>query len=655
MAEYLFLMTIGPVQEFIATARRTRDLWYGSWMLSELSRAAAEAILTDNRNTLIFPDPSVIKSTDTDAAHEPASVANKIVAKIETDNIEKAARYIKRAVIRRMSILRTEAFKSISDWSSADQKLAKQQVAKLLECYWAAVPLIHEDRYYEQRKLLEEVISARKATRQFTQVQLTEEQGRYPKSSLDGKHESVIRESAYPDRKNDVQQRRKKLKALYASFGAKQAERLSGVDLLKRRGNYKDDQADFPSTSHFAAVPFIEQLVKKHGNDKIRNMFNEYRTSLETLITDQRMVRLEKLNERYRLAFAALDNYDASILYMSRLAEEIDVKDEETRRSAEQALQNFLKHAANEAQPKAYYAILQADGDSMGKVIDNQKSIAAHQMLSGRLAAFAKAARSIVEQYRGALVYAGGDDVLALLPVDSVLQCAHDLHSRFDEFVGIDYRCATCAKPQFVDEACRSPTLSIGVAICHHLEPLNDALILVGNAEKAAKHVPGKNGLAISVDKRSGEPQQIAGGWAGDSNFFTRVQSWLRLMQDNELSAGAPYELRDLTERLGEPRELKDEFQSQHRAIAEEAGRIIERKRGKRGSEEASKLEILSLREWLGLPEKKPTNDIPVSNAPGDGKQSRKQKLTVRQLADELIVARELVRLGARVEGSVGS
>ena len=37
--KYLLTLSIGPVQDFIATARRSRDLWFGSWLLSELSRA----------------------------------------------------------------------------------------------------------------------------------------------------------------------------------------------------------------------------------------------------------------------------------------------------------------------------------------------------------------------------------------------------------------------------------------------------------------------------------------------------------------------------------------------------------------------------------------------------------------------------------------
>ncbi|HTQ79571.1 MAG TPA: type III-B CRISPR-associated protein Cas10/Cmr2, partial [Thermoanaerobaculia bacterium] len=42
MAQIL-LITLGPVQDFIAAARRCRDLWFGSWLLSELSKATAQA------------------------------------------------------------------------------------------------------------------------------------------------------------------------------------------------------------------------------------------------------------------------------------------------------------------------------------------------------------------------------------------------------------------------------------------------------------------------------------------------------------------------------------------------------------------------------------------------------------------------------------
>ena len=54
---FLFIATIGPVQPFIASARRTRDLYVGSTLLSELSKAAANAIFKEEKDmhNLIFP------------------------------------------------------------------------------------------------------------------------------------------------------------------------------------------------------------------------------------------------------------------------------------------------------------------------------------------------------------------------------------------------------------------------------------------------------------------------------------------------------------------------------------------------------------------------------------------------------------------------
>ena len=78
---YLFLFHIGPVQSFIASARRTRDLWFGSQLLSDLSWIAA-AYIAENygHETLIFP------SFAAKELHLPATernVSNKIVALLE--------------------------------------------------------------------------------------------------------------------------------------------------------------------------------------------------------------------------------------------------------------------------------------------------------------------------------------------------------------------------------------------------------------------------------------------------------------------------------------------------------------------------------------------------------------------------------------------
>ena len=44
MTENLILFTITPVQKFITTARKTEDLWLGSYILSHLNATAIQQI-----------------------------------------------------------------------------------------------------------------------------------------------------------------------------------------------------------------------------------------------------------------------------------------------------------------------------------------------------------------------------------------------------------------------------------------------------------------------------------------------------------------------------------------------------------------------------------------------------------------------------------
>ncbi len=57
MTTHLFLFTIGPVQAFIAQARRTQDLYIGSRMLSALAAAGVRAATNSAGFQAIFPAP----------------------------------------------------------------------------------------------------------------------------------------------------------------------------------------------------------------------------------------------------------------------------------------------------------------------------------------------------------------------------------------------------------------------------------------------------------------------------------------------------------------------------------------------------------------------------------------------------------------------
>src|SRR5690554_1267695 len=56
MAKQYFHLTIGPVQAFVAQARRTRDFWAGSFILSYLSSVAMSAV-RQQQGKIEFPVP----------------------------------------------------------------------------------------------------------------------------------------------------------------------------------------------------------------------------------------------------------------------------------------------------------------------------------------------------------------------------------------------------------------------------------------------------------------------------------------------------------------------------------------------------------------------------------------------------------------------
>ena len=107
MTAHLLLVTLGPVQEFIAQARRTRDLWYGSHLLSGLARAAARTLI-DGGADLVFPalakgdrelQPCLAPLRSN--GEPPLNVANKLVAEVPAGvDPQGLARMTREAVMR---------------------------------------------------------------------------------------------------------------------------------------------------------------------------------------------------------------------------------------------------------------------------------------------------------------------------------------------------------------------------------------------------------------------------------------------------------------------------------------------------------------------------------------------------------------------------
>ncbi len=588
--EYLFEVNIGPVQGFIASARRSRDLWFGSWVLSELSKAAARCIADQyTLESLIFPAPQNIEELGTDEKPDTdLSVANKIIAKVfaTQDGINELAEKVRVAVFNRLSAIKDTAFKiAWNHMGDSDRKIATAQIEDLVEFSWAGVPLKEADYMYS-RHLLEAIVSARKNTRDFAPVTWGDKR---PKSSISGQLESVIPKKYYTSRES---------LNLYKDFHAGSSEHLSGVDLLKRWGA-TENTPGFPSTSHIASLSYLnrlDQITEKAALEQAKVKWEAYLRAVKGLNGLNERVELEYVPNKYNV-HAILGRYEGSMLFAERLVDLVDdVNRPEVKaamREATQALETFFKHVdvvtESRRRPNPYYAILQADGDSMGVAIDNQGNSEGHQRISRALDSFSSQVSKIVENYQGALIYAGGDDVLAFLPLHTVLECAHKLSEEF---------CKTLK--DFKDKDGNSPTLSVGVVIVHHLSLLSESLELVRKAETAAKKVDGKNALAITMSKRSGDDYTIAGCWSdkdGRDGIYAHLDKLIEFCDKDEIPDGTAYEIREMVQRLTVPAIQKDQLETAevYKLIAYEVKRIIDRKlrvpRGKLTDARAKEIE----------------------------------------------------------------
>lgn len=526
----LLQIAFGPVQDFILTARRSRDLFAGSRLLSEIAASASEFLAGKvGYENLIFPAPSNFQDL-TQLRH--SGVSNIVLARIP-DN-QAPQQLAEAAIAAAQNYLATRA-KGILQQHQASLAFgpALQQIDDLLEAYWTWVPIQHD--YSQARNRLGAVMAARKNTRDFRAVSWGSSA---PKSSLDGARESVIHQVS---------------PQWQLQNGIRQGEQLSGVDLIKRLW----PERNFLSTSHLAALPYYEGL-KQH------NKLQQLEFYLERLASQiGQAARVDWAHPVVRETLFA--RYDPRLLFEGRLAEFFSEPNTSQEQQARATLSEMYKTFG---QPYPYYTLLHADGDRMGEAIDHQSQtgeVAGHRKLSNQLALeFAAKVYGLVERHQGCLVYAGGDDVLALLPLHTALRCARALANVFQTAL------KGFGKKQ-------DPTLSVGLAIVHHLEPLQDALELARRTEKLAKEgTPGtpqpqkRNALAVAFSPRSGSELLLRGRWDEQPALGQRLYRYQDLVRLEQIPSKAAYELKRLVAELS--------VAGMEEALVAEAKRILGRK-----------------------------------------------------------------------------
>jgi len=339
-----FLFAIGPIQDFIATARKTQDLWAGSYLLSFLSWSAMRVIVENlGPDSIIFPDlcgqPFMdkwlieekgiqIDPPDREKLSSP-TLPNRFFAVIpEKDAIaigKEAEKTVRKTFLEIGMAVKGEMEKVTGIPPAAWTHLWERQTEGFIETYWAFTPvsdykdfikrykklmgldgswdftrLIHE---YEKKgfppnigtvyghiyRLTEKVMGSRKAVREFGYSR----EENY-KCTLCG-----VREPLHP--------REHKNRPCSEDFGAlrgfwveemmekfpviRRSERLCAVCSMKRfmaQSYFKEHlrlgiEGTFPSISMIATAAFRMRIIERLDNLELSTKIYKFITILERL------------------------------------------------------------------------------------------------------------------------------------------------------------------------------------------------------------------------------------------------------------------------------------------------------------------------------------------------------------------------------------
>jgi len=617
----LLLFSIGPVQPLIAAARRIGDLWSGSYLLSYLaSTALGEIARTFGPDHIVFPSawgqPLIdlqlrdiyqnariterggdslwdqIWSDDPDSRRRflLPSLPNRCLALLPSSKAPEFAGHLENTVREKLveigrsvdAYLEHKLPKDGSGVSFHPERIEPQLRASL-EVHWQTLQLprsLEEARSLDERFLPNAKNGAPHPARQ----------------SLD-RLEWMWRSIPSTD---------------HTSYGINTAEGTAwplayatlawAHDAVKNTRSFNAWSAQ--SSWNYGVSENKDNLTGKEelvfavdGEERARELGGKIARSQAAFRDNERLGALSLVKRLWHLAY---------------LSDRYGFEPEEFRMPDTHQLSNhrpFATEKADEGTEEAadYIAVIALDGDEMGKWIAGEKTPRLDEQLTqqvedyfnknlpdsadaGQISAkdflasprplnpsfhlqFSEAlanfglhtAGRIVEAYNGRLIYAGDDDVLALVPADDALNCARSLRSAFrgegaalGELHGVWIERKSSTRPNRDDDARLFDTtssqagflrlhkdlerygdhvagdllvpgpaadVSAGIAVGHAKSPLQDLVRSAQGAEKRAKTRYGRAAFALSIFKRSGEQVHWGAKWSARRSSNTE-ENW---------------------------------------------------------------------------------------------------------------------------------
>jgi len=549
MTNRILHFTLGPVQGFISDARRTRDLWAGSFLLSWLSGQAMVALedaggLDDQGGKIIFPS---VENDELLAAIRAANAKKSVPSnpyigsipnrfKADVSNVKGNAGEICQQAIRdswlRLSDDVWETYVAdVARHGDGTKNIWDRQVQHFWEMNWVVGDDDGDDgQWLDMRK------NWRNSIAPDEPGDLCRLMGRY--QELSGYHRigSRDKQSGFWSALSEVDG--------IGLLDLQKDERLCAIALIKRlfplraseilgwtpRGDVMRIR-NWPSVSYVAAVPWLKAAAVKM---ETKGHSGYWETAHEN-ISDSIMG--EYHTELFDLPKNGFFKLDGHLFFKDGIdawpEDGLKGNKNEARKALKDGLADVEKTIGEHA--SEFYAILLMDGDSIGSRIRDHANI-----ISPALSAFT----SNVHNYfhpdqkpnnpsNGVLIYAGGDDVLALVPVDTAIDAASALQAM--------YRSAFIKAGEPKDA--KPFTLSGAIVFAQYKIPLQSVLRTAHHyLDDIAKDQNGRNSLALAVMKPGG----ISSDWVSSWDIPDAITSMIDVAQrKSEYSSSFFYNLRD--------------------------------------------------------------------------------------------------------------
>ena len=571
----LFLFTLGPVQSFISQARKLQDLYWGSFILSYMNCVAIKTFINEyGPESVIFP--SMYKQPLMDKFIE-----EKLNIKIYNSNKENVNiptlpnRFL--GIIPHQNedeirALYSKIEKNIQDsWSDIyynnislflenkvefDNETTKKQLSNFLEKYFVAVPLsVSGKEKSSLNETIDKIIYNKEGesfVKKFKKFinKANKITGWNQSASQIGQIYSAV--YTYVEKMMGVRKSKRDFNQ-FEQKGNKPGEDKCHIcgerNYLFGGKNFNLPQYYLKENEKLCAVCFGKRLLKNYFEDKIDKDISFPSISEIALSNFKKEIPKTNINKYKRIINDIVGNYDDKYLYENEIDNENAFNSEEKK-----LIKNKLKDISKKVNVKKtkYYGVIMFDGDKMGKWLSGDKAPtfdkiyhpevwnalpeelkkhikckkrimtpALHRSISDALREFTlNYVIDIVEKYStGKIVYAGGDDILAFVPLQDLFTVLERLRAAFsgnllfnnskkDFNYSIDYRNENITG--FVKEnkyrTLMGPeaTASAGVVIAHYKTPLYLVLNRAREAEKEAKKY-GRNSFMMYVLKHSGE------------------------------------------------------------------------------------------------------------------------------------------------------